>query len=74
MTSSKRSPRKDSPPWLNHPLEIHLDPFTYNGKTYRVTGTQSDPHMQKLMNVDTVEWDWVEHARVKKMQQTLIGS
>lgn len=72
MTSKLRSGRSDIP-WLNHHLEIHLDPFTYKGETYRVIGTQTDPHMQKLMNVDTGEWDWVEHARVKRMQ-TLIGS
>ena len=29
-------------PLLNHPHEIHLDPFTHNGKTYRVIGTQTE--------------------------------
>lgn len=71
MTSKLRSGRCDVP-WLNNPLEIHLEPFTYKGKTYRVIGTQTNPHMQKLMNVETGEWDWIEHARVKRMQ-TLIS-
>ena len=28
-------------PWLNNPLEISLEPFTHNGKIYRVIGTQT---------------------------------
>ena len=38
--SSKQQSRPS--PWLNHPLEIHLDPFTINGRTYRVIGTESE--------------------------------
>ena len=71
MSSKPRSGRSEAP-WLNHHLEIHLEPFTYNGKTYRVIGTQTEPHMQKLINVETGEWRWVEHAMVKRMQ-TLIS-
>lgn len=56
-------------PFLNDPHEIHLDPFTVNGHTYRVIGTQADPHMQNVLNVGTGESRWVSHATVKGWQQ-----
>jgi hypothetical protein len=49
-------------------LEISLKPFTANGRTFRVTGTQTDPHMQKVMDVETGEVWWMPHDRVKRMQ------
>ena len=42
MSSKQRSARNDRPPVLGHPLEISLNPFTVNGKTYRVFGTQTE--------------------------------
>jgi hypothetical protein len=62
------SPNADRVPEHLRHLLISLEPFTVNGRTYRVTGTQTTPHLQKVMNVETGEFRWLPHEQVKNWQ------
>ena len=63
------SSKQQSVPWLNSPLEIHLDPFTMNGKTFRVFGTRTEPdHAHHVLCIETDERWWIPHDRVKAAQ------